>query len=91
MGEQPHGIAIAPDLKPIAVVLGLMDPTGAGQHLVGAGGDAGRDEAGGHGNQRRSQHLRSGEGSMLKMQRGLARVAEVSLLTNLGTVVKNSA
>jgi hypothetical protein len=91
MGEQPHGIAIAPDLKPIAVVLDLMDPAGAGRHLVGAGGDEGWDEAGGHGNQRRFQHLSSGEGSMLKMQRGPARVAEVSLLTNLGTVVKKSA
>jgi hypothetical protein len=45
MGEQPHGIALAPDLKAIAVVLDLMDPVEPCWRLRGARWDAGRDEA----------------------------------------------
>jgi hypothetical protein len=41
--EQPHDVAVAAHLEPIAVVLDLVRPAGSRRHLVREGGDAGRD------------------------------------------------
>ena len=45
-GEQAHLVADAADLQAISVVLDLVHPARSRGHSVGAGGDAGWDEAG---------------------------------------------
>jgi hypothetical protein len=42
--EQPHRIAVAPHLQPVAVVLDLVHPVGPSGRLRGARGNAGLDE-----------------------------------------------
>jgi hypothetical protein len=42
-GEEPHGIALAADLKPVAVVLDFVDPVRAGGHLKARIGTQGRE------------------------------------------------
>jgi hypothetical protein len=42
--EQPHRIAVAPRLQPVAVVLDLVHPVGPSGRLRGARGNAGLDE-----------------------------------------------
>ena len=44
-GDQPDAHRIAPGHQPVAVVLDLVNPVGAGRGLVGGGGEAGFDEA----------------------------------------------
>jgi hypothetical protein len=50
--EQPHRVALPPDLEAIAVVLDLVHPIGAGRRLGGARRDAGQDEPVGTGGAR---------------------------------------
>ena len=44
-GDQPDAHGIAPGHQPVAVVLDLVNPVGAGRGLVGGGWEAGFDEA----------------------------------------------
>jgi hypothetical protein len=46
-GEEAHGVAVTPDLQPIAVVLDLVHPVEPGGRLRSAGGNAGLDEPAG--------------------------------------------
>jgi hypothetical protein len=45
-GDQPDANGIAPGHQPVAVVLDLVNPVGAGRGLVGGGRKAGLDEGG---------------------------------------------
>jgi hypothetical protein len=44
--KQPHRVAVAPDLQPVAVVLDFVDPIRPGRRLRGKRRDARRDEIG---------------------------------------------
>ncbi len=47
-GEQPHHVALAPDLQAIAVVLDFVDPVPASRRLDGARRDTWGNKGGGH-------------------------------------------
>ena len=44
-GDQPDAHGVAPGHKPVAIVLDLVNPVGAGRRLLGWGREAGLDEA----------------------------------------------